>query len=46
MPIITANTLRDSHDVVIVDSGAGGGQAAYILTLAGEGPDARGWAQL
>jgi choline dehydrogenase-like flavoprotein len=35
MPIITANTLRDSYDVVIVGSGAGGGQAAYILTLEG-----------
>ncbi|WP_395729960.1 GMC oxidoreductase [Prosthecobacter sp.] len=35
MPIITADKLRDSYDVVIVGSGAGGGQTAYTLTMEG-----------
>jgi len=35
MPLITANALKDSYDVIIVGSGAGGGQAAYVLTLEG-----------
>lgn len=35
MPIITADKAKDHYDVVIVGSGAGGGQAAYTLTLAG-----------
>ena len=35
MPVITANKLRDSYDVVIVGSGAGGGQTAYTLTMEG-----------
>jgi choline dehydrogenase-like flavoprotein len=35
MAIIAADKARDEYDVVIVGSGAGGGQAAYTLTLAG-----------
>jgi choline dehydrogenase-like flavoprotein len=35
MPIITADQAKKEYDVVIVGSGAGGGQAAYTLTLAG-----------
>jgi choline dehydrogenase-like flavoprotein len=35
MPIITADKLKDSYDVVIVGSGAGGGQTAYALTMEG-----------
>src|SRR2546422_994928 len=35
MPIITADKAKDHYDVVIVGSGAGGGQAADTLTLAG-----------
>ncbi|WP_397381916.1 GMC oxidoreductase [Prosthecobacter sp.] len=35
MPIITADKIQDSYDVVIVGSGAGGGQAAYTLTMEG-----------
>ena len=35
MPIIPAERANKEYDVVIVGSGAGGGQAAYTLTLAG-----------
>lgn len=35
MPNITADKLQDSYDVVIVGSGAGGGQTAYTLTMEG-----------
>src|SRR5688572_19565067 len=35
MPYIPADKARSEYDVVIVGSGAGGGQAAYTLTLAG-----------
>jgi choline dehydrogenase-like flavoprotein len=35
MPIITAATAQPDYDVAIVGSGAGGGQMAMILTLAG-----------
>src|SRR5581483_5327317 len=35
MPIIPADKAKSEYDVVIVGSGAGGGQAAYTLTLAG-----------
>ena len=35
MPAITADQAKPEYDVVIVGSGAGGGQAAYTLTLAG-----------
>ena len=35
MPFISAAQAKTEYDVVIVGSGAGGGQAAYTLTLAG-----------
>jgi choline dehydrogenase-like flavoprotein len=35
MPLIAADQLKENYDVVIVGSGAGGGQAAYTLTLEG-----------
>ncbi len=35
MPVITSSKSQPSYDVVIVGSGAGGGQMAYTLTLAG-----------
>src|SRR3954470_8570447 len=35
MPILSADQAKSEYDVVIVGSGAGGGQAAYTLTLAG-----------
>ena len=35
MPIISAGQAAKQYDVVIVGSGAAGGQAAYTLTLAG-----------
>lgn len=35
MPVITAGKAKKEYDVVIVGSGAGGGQSAYTLTLAG-----------
>jgi choline dehydrogenase-like flavoprotein len=35
MPIITSSKTQPEYDVVIVGSGAGGGQMAYTLTLAG-----------
>lgn len=35
MPVITPDNLQDSYDVVIVGSGAGGGQTAYTLTMEG-----------
>jgi choline dehydrogenase-like flavoprotein len=35
MPVITEDKLQDSYDVVIVGSGAGGGQTAYTLTMEG-----------
>ena len=35
MPIVTAKTAQPTYDVVIVGSGAGGGQMAMTLTLAG-----------
>ncbi|MBB5035276.1 GMC oxidoreductase [Prosthecobacter vanneervenii] len=35
MPNITSDKLQDSYDVVIVGSGAGGGQTAYTLTMEG-----------
>jgi choline dehydrogenase-like flavoprotein len=35
MPIIPAERAKSEYDVVIVGSGAGGGQAAFTLTLAG-----------
>jgi choline dehydrogenase-like flavoprotein len=35
MPIISADQAASDYDVIIVGSGAGGGQAAYTLTLGG-----------
>jgi len=35
MPIISANQLQPSYDVIVVGSGAGGGQSAYTLTMNG-----------
>lgn len=35
MPVITSDKLQNSYDVIIVGSGAGGGQAAYTLTMEG-----------
>src|SRR5947209_14947391 len=35
MPHISPAKAKNEYDVVIVGSGAGGGQAAYTLTLAG-----------
>jgi choline dehydrogenase-like flavoprotein len=35
MPIITASKTQPSYDVIVVGSGAGGGQAAYTFTMAG-----------
>src|SRR5258706_15365118 len=35
MPIITSSKSKTEYDVAIVGSGAGGGQMAYTLTLAG-----------
>ncbi len=35
MPLITSSKTQPEYDVIIVGSGAGGGQMAYTLTLAG-----------
>ncbi|HVU26028.1 MAG TPA: GMC family oxidoreductase [Opitutus sp.] len=35
MPIITARKTQPTYDAIVVGSGAGGGQAAYTLTMAG-----------
>ena len=35
MAIISASKTQPEYDVIIVGSGAGGGQMAYTLTLAG-----------
>jgi len=35
MPIITAQNLQESYDVIVVGSGAAGGQTAYTLTMEG-----------
>ena len=35
MPIISVSQLQPSYDVVVVGSGAGGGQTAYTLTMNG-----------
>ena len=35
MPVISPDQLQDSYDVIIVGSGAGGGQTAYTLTMEG-----------
>jgi choline dehydrogenase-like flavoprotein len=35
MPVITASKTQPSYDVIVVGSGAGGGQAAYTCAMAG-----------
>jgi len=35
MPIIASHQLQPSYDVIVVGSGAGGGQSAYTLTMNG-----------
>jgi choline dehydrogenase-like flavoprotein len=35
MPVLTSDQLQDRYDVVIVGSGAGGGQTAYALAMEG-----------
>jgi choline dehydrogenase-like flavoprotein len=35
MPIVTASKTQESYDVIVVGSGAAGGQTAYTLTMAG-----------
>jgi|JI9StandDraft_2_1071091.scaffolds.fasta_scaffold62494_2 choline dehydrogenase-like flavoprotein len=35
MPLLLAFQIRSEYDVIAVGSGAGGGQAAYTLTLEG-----------
>ena len=35
MPFITPDQQKDSYDVIVVGSGAGGGQTAYTLTMDG-----------
>src|SRR4051812_32704416 len=35
MPVITSDKLQDAYDVIVVGSGAGGGQTAYALTMEG-----------
>ena len=35
MPLITSDKTQPTYDVIVVGSGAGGGQAAYTLTMEG-----------
>jgi choline dehydrogenase-like flavoprotein len=35
MPFVTPETTQDKYDVIVVGSGAAGGQAAYTLTMEG-----------
>src|SRR5215469_11474813 len=35
MPFVTATEQKDSYDVIVVGSGAGGGQSAYTLCMEG-----------
>jgi choline dehydrogenase-like flavoprotein len=35
MPIITSSKTKPAYDVIVVGSGAGGGQSAYTLTMGG-----------
>src|SRR6185312_10182947 len=35
MPFVTADSQRDSYDVIVVGSGAAGGQSAYTLAMEG-----------
>ena len=35
MPFVTPASVKDSYDVIVIGSGAAGGQAAYTLTMEG-----------
>src|SRR5882724_11579810 len=35
MALVTPQTLQQNYDVIVVGSGAGGGQTAYTLTMEG-----------
>ena len=35
MPFVTSSKTKPAYDVIIVGSGAAGGQSAYVLTAAG-----------
>src|ERR1700704_3676937 len=35
MPIITSSKTQTAYDVIVVGSGAAGGQSAYVLAMAG-----------
>src|SRR5258707_3370661 len=35
MPFVTAKSQRDAYDVIVVGSGAAGGQSAYALCMEG-----------
>ncbi len=35
MPVVTSSQTQSSYDVIVVGSGAGGGQTAYTLTMEG-----------
>ncbi|MBL9204986.1 MAG: FAD-binding protein, partial [Opitutaceae bacterium] len=35
MPLVTPTTLQAGYDVIVVGSGAGGGQSAYTLCMEG-----------
>ncbi len=35
MPIVTSDTLQKNYDVIVIGSGAAGGQTAYTLTMEG-----------
>src|SRR6266700_5467215 len=35
MPFVTAGSPRNAYDVIVVGSGAAGGQSAYTLTMEG-----------
>ena len=35
MPVITSSKTKPAYDVIVVGSGAGGGQSAYVLAMAG-----------
>ena len=40
MPFVASNKSKPAYDVIIVGSGAAGGQSAYVLAMAGGNPDA------
>ncbi len=35
MPLITFKDIKPAYDVIVVGSGAGGGQSTYTLTMEG-----------